>query len=127
MVYIHPEYGYGEEALFPPNVTIAAQIRLLGFEEGEETVSLFPPFRLERRDYRELATRCEVLRAEEHFDAGVAFWDWIKKSGSPIDFPSFYKTYTEGSEGAKRLQSPAQEQQFVSDLEYLLLTSSKAI
>lgn len=120
LVYIHPQYGYGEESFFAPNITIAAKIRLIHVEEGDREVQILPAHKLEVRDHKDLVTRYEVLRAEQMFDEGVEFWDSIKKSGNFIDFTAFQRIFNTSNE--IDYQSPNQEQQFVSDLEYLLLS-----
>lgn len=75
VVYIHPKYAYGEDSFYPPNVSIVAQIRLLDFTEGDQSVAIFPAHELEKRDYKDLLAKFEVLRGEEFFDEGVEFWD----------------------------------------------------
>lgn len=126
VVYIHPKYAYGEDSFFPPNVSIVAQIRLLEFQEGEQSMAIFPAHNLEQRDYRDLLAKFEVLRGEEFFDAGVEFWDSIKKSGDYIDFESFQKIFTNFSSSPETTLNLPQPEQFVVDLEYLLMTLQKA-
>ncbi len=125
IVYIHPQYAYGEQSFFPPNSALVAQVRLLNFQEGNREMEVFPPHQLEKRDYRDLLTRFEVLRAEEFFDEGVEFWDSMKKSGDFIDFQIFQKLYNSNVDSVSFFQNPNQEQQFISDLEYYLLLSQQ--
>ncbi len=120
IIYVHPQYAYGEETLFPPNIAIVAQVRMLNFEEGDQEMQVLPPHQLVKRDHRDLLTRFEVLRGEEYFDEGVEFWDSIKKSGSYIDFQVFHKLFNTTSDSGM-FQNSNQEQQFLSDLEYYLL------
>lgn len=123
IVYIHPEYAYGESSFFAPNIAIVAQVRLLNFENGDHELQILPPHQLEKRDYQDLVTRFEVLRAEEFFDEGVEFWDSMKKSGDFIDFGIFQKIYHSNNDTS--FQNPHQEQQFVSDLEYYLFSMQR--
>ena len=124
VVYIHPKHAYGEETFFAPNISIVAQIRLLDFEEGDQSIAIFPPHQLEVREYKDLLAKFEVLRGEEFFDEGVEFWDSIKKSGDYLDFQTFQKVYGAYS---KDPASPSvdQDDQFVVDLEYHLLSLQK--
>lgn len=122
VVYIHPKHAYGEDTFFPPNISIAVQLRLLDFREGEQSVAIFPPHQLEQRDYKDLLAKFEVLRGEEIFDHGVEFWDAIKKSGDYIDFQTFQKLYTSNIEIQGSFSNQTQEDQFLVDLEYLLLS-----
>ncbi len=127
VVYIHPKFAYGEDTFFPPNVSIVAQVRLLDFAEGDQSVAVFPVHQLEKRDYKDLLAKFEVLRGEEFYDEGVEFWDSIKKSGDYIDYPTFQKYFTTFNETATTAQFDVpQSEKFVFDLEYLLLTLQKA-
>jgi FKBP-type peptidyl-prolyl cis-trans isomerase len=125
VVYIHPKHAYGEDSFFPPNVSIVAQIRLLDWKEGEQPVAVLPPHQLEQRDYKDLLAKFEVLRSEEFFDEGVSFWDAIKKSGDFIDFQTFQKIYLSNDEGQTSFQNASQEEKFMVDLEYHLLSLQK--
>ncbi len=125
VVYIHPKHAYGEETFFPANISIVAQIRLLGWEEGEQPVAILPAHQLEQRDYKDLLARFEVLRGEELFDEGVAFWDAIKKGGDFLDFQTFQRFYLSSDEGPSTFQSANQEEKFMVDLGYYLLSLQK--
>jgi FKBP-type peptidyl-prolyl cis-trans isomerase len=126
VIYIHPQYAYGENSLNPPNIALVVQVRLLNFKEGQQEAAIFPSHQIDRRDYKELLVRFEVLRSEEFFDEGVKFWDSIKKSGDYISFQAFQKAYNATTEKSKYFQTVAQEQKFVSDLEYHLLTLQRS-
>jgi len=127
VVYIHPKFAYGEDSFFPSNVSIVAQIRLLDFSEGEQSVAVFPAHQLEKRDYKDLLAKFEVLRGEEFFDQGVEFWDSIKKSGDYIDFLTFQRFFTNFPNNGSTAQLNIKlSEKFVFDLEYLLLTLQKA-
>lgn len=127
VVYIHPKYAYGEETFYPPNVSIVAQIRLLEFTEGEQGIAIFPAHQLEKRDYKDLLSKFEVLRGEEFFDEGVEFWDSIKKSDNYLDFQTFQKAFTGymNSANTTSLNVP-QSERFIVDLEYHLFSLQKA-
>ncbi len=122
VVYIHPKHSYGEDSFFAPNISIVAQIRLLSFEEGDQSVAILPPHQLEAREYRDLMAKFEVLRAEEIFDEGVEFWDSIKRSGEYIDFQTFQKIFNTFPEGETTYLDSDQEGRFVMDLQYHLLS-----
>lgn len=79
-VYIHPEYGYGENSYLEPNVAIMAKIELLGFSEGDEETVLFPPHLIDRRNYDELLTRHRELCCKECYDSGALFINALKNS-----------------------------------------------
>lgn len=122
VVYIHPKHAYGEDTYYPPNISVVVQLRLLDFKEGEQGVAIFPPHQLEQRDYKDLLAKFEVLRSEEIFEDGVEFWDSVKKSGDFIDFQTFHRLYASNTEGQSSFLNKAQEEQFVMDLEYQLLS-----
>ncbi len=122
VIYVHPKHAYGEETFFPANASIVAQIRLLDWEEGEQPVAVLPPHQLEQRDYKDLLAKFEVLRGEELFDEGIAFWDAIKKSGDFLDFQTFQRFYLSNDEGQSTFQNVSQEEKFMVDLEYYLLS-----
>lgn len=96
-VYIHPEYGYGENSYFPPNVKIIARIDLLDFSEGDKEAIISAPHQLKRRNYAELLKKYETSRYIEFFRYGMTFWDSIKKS-KLVDFETFKEYFTQSSE-----------------------------
>ncbi|HSX10126.1 MAG TPA: FKBP-type peptidyl-prolyl cis-trans isomerase [Chlamydiales bacterium] len=122
VVYIHPRHAYGEDTFYSPNISIVAQIRLLDFAEGEQPVAIHPAHRLEQGDYKDLLAKFEVLRGSEYFDEGVEFWDSIKKSGNLIDFQTFQKLYNAQPQAQSSFSSAKQEEKFMVDLQYQLLS-----
>ncbi len=125
LVYIHPKYAYGEETFFPPNVSIVAQLRLLDFSEGTDSIVFLPPHELEHRDAKDLLARFEVLRGEEYFDEGVEFWNSIKKSGDFFDFKTFQKLYDSQHGKESSFSNVHQEGKFIADLGYHLISLQK--
>src|SRR4029078_2571905 len=120
--------AYGEDTFFPPNASIVAQVRLHDFKEGEQSVAVLPAHQLEKRDYRELLAKCEVLREEEFYDEGVEFWDSIKKSGDYIDFATFEKFFTTfSSSGSTTQLSNTDTERFVFDLKLHLMNLQKVL
>jgi FKBP-type peptidyl-prolyl cis-trans isomerase len=87
-IYLHPEFGYGENTYLPPNVTFVAKIELLEFSEGDTEAKLASSHTLVRHDYAELLKKYQTFRCKEFFGNGVLFWDTIKHA-SLVDFETF--------------------------------------
>lgn len=93
---IHPEYAYGENTYFPPNVAIAATIELIDFEEGDHEVVFAVPYKLEERNHQELVAKCEKLKKEKFYTYGVDTWNRIKSQyANSIDFEMFQRCFNE--------------------------------
>jgi peptidylprolyl isomerase len=117
-LYIHPEYGYGDDTYFPPNSAIIAKIQLIDFELDEKEHSISSPISIKTKNYDDLLTRYEKLRSEEFYANGIDLWDFIKKGGSSIDFPTFLKAFQPISQAPPFLIE--NKEKFLTDFQWSL-------
>lgn len=98
-VYIHPEYGCGEDSYLPPNTTLIAKIELVDFHEGNQEVAFSPIKNLNEQNYDDLYhdsfIKLEALNKERFFKNGFDFWDHYKKT---MDYQIFQKNFNESKD-----------------------------
>lgn len=121
-IYIHPEYGYGEETYFPPNATIIANIHLLDFKEGNEELIITPSHNLIRKNLSELLKKYEKLRGDELFLNGTYFWDMIKNESSLFDLQTFQKEFSQDSQDTNPFENETDRSRFIIDLGWSVLS-----
>jgi len=110
-IYIHPQYGYGEDSYLPPNISIRATIQLIDFEEGEIEIPLAAPHQVEERNHKQLLEKYEHLRKKELYQQGFSFWDALQKNH--IEFSSFEKLFNQDPSTDNR---QSQNERFSKDL-----------
>ncbi len=132
-LYIHPEYGYGEDSYLPPNLPIIATIELIDFKEEDDGESFALPCKIAERNREELLVKYEKLQKEQFYVNGANFWSFVKKNGELIDFKTFESYFTQKPENTrfhrkeisedKHLSSNAK---FLSDLQWRIMTCQKS-
>lgn len=105
-VYIHPEYGYGEDSYLPPNITLIAKIELVDFDEGDQEVVFSPIRKLKEQNYNDLFIKLETLNKERFFKNGFDFWDHHKKT---MDYQILQKNFNECCASNKSLLNWSRE------------------
>lgn len=123
-IYIHPEYGYGENSYLPPNITIVARIQLVDFSERDTEVALSLPHPIERKNFKEVLEKYEELRSMEYYENGANFWNFIKKGGDFIDFETFQKYFNQPPQNLTYFENQDQKDNFLRDLQWYLLSNS---
>lgn len=94
-VYIHPEYGYGEESYLPPNIVLLTKIELVDFEEGDQERPIAPMQQLKERNFRELSSKLDQENKKKFFVNGLDFWNHYKDI---IDHQKFLKAFNKKNE-----------------------------
>lgn len=122
-IYIHPEYGYGEDSYLPPNLTIIAKIQLIDFSEGNLEKATAMPHQLSHNKFNELLEKYEKLRGIEFLENGAFFWDFMKKGGDFIDFETFQKFYLKEDRTAP-YPNYNQKNKFLTDLQWYIMSYS---
>ncbi len=95
-VYIHPEYGYGEDSYLPPNLTIVAKIELLNFldspSDSPTEIAIAPSHQIPERNHQELLEKYQKLCRDEFYWRGAHFWHEMQKT-KQVDFDIFVKHF----------------------------------
>ena len=123
-IYIHPEYGYGEDTYFPPNAVIIADIQLIDFHEADAETTIALPCKLKKRNTKELLARCDVLLKEKFYINGVRFWDFIKRKRDFIDLELFEKNLIDKHQNKTLPKDEKELTKIITDLYCSLLISS---
>ncbi len=123
-LYIHPEYGYGEDSYLPPNLPIIATIELIDFEEGDDGELLAAPCKIMDKNREKLLAKYEKLQTDQFYANGADFWSFVKKSGELIDFKTFesyFKQKEKNTHFQKKDKYLSSNEKFLSDLHWRML------
>ena len=124
-LYIHPEYGYGEETDMPPNLLLIAEVQLIDFKEGEAEVTFTAPHQLKEQNYETLLKKYEKLQKARFYAKGMEFWDFTKSGKKWVDFKQFCKHFNRIAQGKDSSNNrDINQDKFLTDLHWRLLSAS---
>ena len=124
LVFIHPEYGYGQDFFFPPNSAIKVKVQLLDFKEGDQDVAISAPTKIEMKNIEEMQERLKELKSQEYHEMGNTLWHAIKKTGDFIDFQILKKSIEKTllAETDSLFSSLEEARNYSIELQYFLLS-----
>lgn len=86
-VYIHPEYGYGEDAFCEPNLILKGEISLVDFEEGEMEAKITSFYNIKKKDLISIKKDYIKRKKRTLFDLGIATRQFVMSCADFFDLP----------------------------------------